>query len=340
MDWGQSYSASWRIFKVNRKTWADGDQVDNIDSVSITKTADGSMLESASFELTGDFEEDYYRIVMTAEQGGEVTRVDVATLLFNISSGKFNYGINVQTAEGHSVLYPAKTTTITAGEYAPAGADGAVYAAELLRSAINAPVEVEGGFTLNDHVVHEIGSTVLEAVWAVLNAGPNGGYVIQIDGRGIVHIMPQPTEPAITIDSTNAKLLTNEITFTTDESDVPNRYIVIDGYSRTVAENNDPESPVSFVNRGYYVDEVDESPTPVDGETMSAYANRRLHELSVMQDERTYTREYSPDVNLYSIVKASIDGLEGELKVQSQTLNCNYGITVNEKATREVSLWQ
>lgn len=339
MDWSQSYAASWRIFRVNRRTWADAEQVDNIDSVSVTRTADGSLLESASFELTGDFTEDYYRIVMTAEQSGEVTRVDVATLLFNISSGKYDYGVNVQTAEGHSVLYPASTTTIMAGEYAPAGVDGASYAAKLLQDAINAPVEVEGGFTLNDHVVHEIGTSVLDAVWSVLEAGPDGGYIIQIDGRGVVHIRPQPKDPALLIDSTNAALLTNEINFTTDESDVPNRYVVIDGASRTVAENNDPDSPISYINRGYYVDEVDESPTPVNGETLSAYATRKLKEMSVRQDERTYTREYHPDVNLYSIVRASIDGLEGDLKVKSQTLTCNYGITVNEKAVREVSLW-
>lgn len=339
MDWSQSYAASWRIFRVNRRTWADAEQVDNIDSVSVTRTADGDLLESASFELTGDFTEDYYRIVMTAEQSGEVTRVDVATLLFNVSSGKYDYGVNVQTAEGHSVLYPASTTTITAGEYAPAGVDGASYAAKLLQDAINAPVEVEGGFTLNDHVVHEIGTSVLDAVWSVLEAGPDGGYIIQIDGRGVVHIRPQPKDPALLIDSTNAALLTNEINFTTDESDVPNRYVVIDGASRTVAENNDPDSPISYTNRGYYVDEVDESPTPVDGETLSAYATRKLKEMSVRQDERTYTREYHPDVYLYSIVRASIDGLEGDLKVKSQTLTCNYGITVNEKAVREVSLW-
>lgn len=339
MDWSQSYSASWRIFKVNRQTWADGEQIGNIDSISVTKTADGSLLESGSFEVTGDFTEDYYRIVMTAEQSGEVTRVDVATLLFNVSSGKHNYGVNVQTAEGHSVLYPASTTTIMAGEYAPAGVDGASYAANLLMGAINAPVEVEGGFTLNDHVVHEVGTSVLEAVWAVLEAGPDGGYIIQIDGRGVVHIRPQPNEPAMLIDSTNAALLTNEINFTTDESSVPNRYVVIENESRTVAENNDPDSPISYTNRGYYVDEVDESPTPINGETLSAYAIRRLKEMSVKQDERTYTREYQPDVNLYSIVRASIDGLEGDLRVKAQTLNCSYGITVNEKAAREVSLW-
>lgn len=339
MDWSQSYAASWRIFKVNRRTWADGEQVDNIDSVSVTKTADGDLLESASFEVTGDFTEDYYRIVMTAEQSGEVARVDVATLLFTASSGTYNYGVNVQIADGHSVLYPASVTTIMAGEYAPAGVDGAAYAAKLLRDSINAPVEVEGGFILNDHVVHEIGTSVLEAVWSVLEAGPDGGYIIQIDGRGVVHIRPRPTEPSMVIDSTNAKLLNNEITFMTDESDVPNRYLVLSNMGKTMAENNDPNSPVSYTNRGYYVDEVDESPTPVNGETLSAYAFRKLKELSVKQDERTYTREYHPDVNLYSIVRASIDGLEGDLRVKSQTLNCNFGITVNEKSVREVSLW-
>ena len=339
MDWSQSYAASWRIFRVNRQTWADGEQVDNIDSISVTKTADGDLLESASFEVTGDFTEDYYRIVMTAEQNGDVARVDVATLLFNTSSGTYDYGVNVQTADGHSVLYPASTTTIMAGEYAPAGIDGASYVARLLQNTINAPVEVEGGFTLNDNVVHEIGASVLDAAWSVLEAGPDGGYIMQIDGRGVVHIKPHPTDPSLAIDSTNAKLLATGINYTTDESNVPNRYVVISNGGKTVAENNDPDSPISYTNRGYYVDIVDESPTPVNGETLSAYAIRKLKEMSVKQDERTYTREYHPDVNLYSIVRASIDGLEGDLRVKSQSLTCSYGITVNEKAVREVNLW-
>lgn len=339
MEWSQSYAASWRIFRVNRDTWADGEQIGNVDSISVTRTADGSLLESASFEVTGDFIEDYYRIVMTAEQSGEVTRVDVATLLFSASSGTYDYGVNVQTADGHSVLYPASTTTIMAGEYAPAGVDGAAYAAALLRGSINAPVVVDGGFLLNDNVVHEIGTSVLDAVWAVLNAGPDGGYIIQIDGRGVVHIGPKPKEPSITIDTTNAKLLTNGINYTTDESNVPNRYIVISNGIRTVAENNDPNSHISYTNRGYYVDEIDESPTPVNGETLTGYAYRKLKEMSVKQDERTYTREYHPDVYLYSIVRASINGLDGDLRVKSQTLNCNYGITVNEKSVKEVGLW-
>lgn len=337
MNWGQSYSAIWRVFRVNRDTWADAEQVTNVDSASITRTADGQLLESGGFEVTGDFEPDYYRIVMTAVQGGDIERVDVATMLFDISGGQFDYGIRVQNLEGYSVLYPASKTTIIAGDYAPAGVDGAMYAGNLLADAINAPVEVEGSFTLNDHVVHKLGSSVLEAVWAVLDAG---NFVIQIDGRGIVHIRPKPEDPALVIDNSNARLLSNGIKYTTDISQIPNRYVVIDDLSRTVAINNDPESSVSAYNRGYYVDEVDESPTPIDGETIGQYAERRLHELSYMKEEREYTREYAPDVFLYSIVKASINGMEGNLRVESQTVNCDKGITVSEKGVREVNLWE
>lgn len=336
MDWRQSYSASWRIFRVNRQTWADAAQISDVDEVSISRTADGSLLESGTLKTSGDFTPDYYRIVMTAVQGDEVQRVDVATLLFAETGGEINYGRTVHDVDGFSVLYPASTTTIVAGEYAPSGVDGAQYAADLLSGAINAPVEVEGSFTLNDYVVHEIGTTVLEAVWSVLNAG---GFIMQIDGRGIVHVRPRPTEPSLVIDSSNTRLMSNGVSFTADTSEIPNRYIVVVDNNITQAINSDPNSSVSITTRGYCVDEVDTSPKPINGETLSAYAERKLHELSVLKDERTYTREYSPDVNLYSVVKASIDGLDGDLRIESQTINCDNGITVNEKASKEIVLW-
>lgn len=337
MDWTKSYTSTWRVFRVNRKTWADGEALRKVDSASISRTADGSVLESGSLELSGEFNTDYYRIVMTARQGGEVARVDVATLLFEIKGGQVDFGRTVSSVDGYSVLRPAETTAITIGGYAPAGVDGVQYAKELLESAINAPVETEGSFTLNDHIVHELGSSVIEAVWAVLNAG---GYVIQIDGRGVVHIRPKPTEPSLNISKSNIRMLTNGIDFESDMSEIPNRYIVIDDNNVAIAENNDPASIVSTVSRGYFVDMVDTSPTPVNGKTLQEYAHDRLKELSILRDERTYVREYAPDVYLYSLVRASIDGLQGDLRVTSQSIDCGKGITVNEKAYKEIALWQ
>ena len=336
MDWGQSYSARWKVFRVNRSTWADAEELKSIDEVSVSRTADGSLLESGSMELSGEFTSDYYRIVMVAEQGGEVTRVDVATLLFDVTGGTINYGRTVHDVDGFSVLYPASKTTILAGEFAPKGVDGAEYAAELLRDAVNAPVSVEGSFILNDYLVHDIGSSVLEAAWNVLKAG---NFIIQIDGRGVIHIRPMPTDPSLIIDNSSLGIMMSEISFSTDISDVPNRYIVIVDNNKTVAVNNDPESVISISRRGYCVDHVDESPTAINGETLSAYANRRLRELSVEKEEKTYTREYAADVYLYSIVRASIDGMTGDYRINSQTVECGKGITVQEKAVKEVPLW-
>lgn len=336
MDWSKSYTSTWRVFRVNRKTWADGEMLKKVDGASISRTADGRMLESGSLKVSGKFETDYYRIVMTAEQGGELARVDVATLLFEVKGGEIDFGRTVHDIDGYSVLYPASTTAVTLGEYAPAGIDGAQYAAELLRSAINAPVEVEGGFTLNNHVVHELGSSVIDAVWAVLDAG---GYVIQIDGKGVVHIRPKPTEPTLKISNSSISMLSNGIDFSADMSDIPNRYIVIDDNNVVIASNNDPNSVVSTVSRGFFVDAVDTSPTPVNGKTLEEYADDRLKELSILRDERTYVREYAPNVYLYSLVRASINGLQGDLRVESQSIECGNGITVTEKASKETALW-
>ena len=336
MDWSKSYTSTWRVFKVNRKTWADGEALKKVDSASVSRTADGRMLESGSLAVSGEFEADYYRIVMTARQGGELARVDVATLLFDVKGGNIDFGRTAHDVDGYSVLYPASTTAVTLGEYAPAGVDGVQYAKELLESAINAPVEAEGSFTLNDHVVHELGSSVIDAVWAVLDAG---GYIMQIDGRGVVHIRPKPTEPSLRITNASIRMLSNGIDFEADMSEIPNRYIVIDGNNVTIASNDDTNSIVSTVRRGYFVDAVDTSPTPVNGKTLNEYADDRLKELSIMKDERTYVREYAPDVYLYSLVRASINGLEGDLRVMAQSVNCGNGITVQEKAAKEIRLY-
>ena len=336
MNWSQSYSAKWRVFRVNRKTWADGQMLAKVDSANVSRTADGNLLESGSIETSGEFTSDYYRIVMTAQQGGEIVRVDVATLLFEVSGGAVDYGRTVHSVDGHSVLYPASTTSVTTGEYAPAGVDGARYAGELLQDAINAPVSVEGSFTLNDHIVHELGSSIIDAVWAVLDAG---NFIMQIDGYGTVHILPKPTGPALVIDNSSKRFLSNGIEFSTDVSAIPNRYIVIDDDNITIATNTDPSSEVSTVNRGYFVDAVDTSPTPVNSETYGEYANRKLKELSLLKDTRSYTREFAPNIYPYSIIKATIDGLYGDFRIESQTLECGKGIVVNEKASKETQLW-
>lgn len=337
IDWSKSYSATWRVFSVNRKTWADGQLIDNVDSIDVSRTADGSLIESGSLSVTGDFSPDYYRIVMTAEQGGEVERVNVATLLFDMSDGEFNHNVTTNHVDGFSVLYPASVSAITIGKYAPANSDGAQYVKELLEEAINAPVEVEGSFTLNDNIVFELGATVLDCAWLVLDAGK---FVLQIDGYGTVHVKPTPTEPDLILNANTKGVLMNGVSFEANMSEIPNRYVVIDENFVTTAVNDDPDSIVSTVSRGYNVDVIDTSPALVNSETYGQYARRKLEESSVLKEEKSYSREYAPDVYPYSIIRASLNGLDGDIRVQSQTISCDHGIKVSERSIKEHKLWQ
>ena len=133
--------------------------------------------------------------------------------------------------------------------------------------------------------------------------------------------------------------MSNGIDFDSDMSGIPNRYIVMDDGIILSAVNSYQNSPVSTVSRGYNVDVIDKSPTLVNSETYTEYANRKLHELSYLKDTRSYTREYAPNVFPYSLIRASIDGLFGDYRVESQSINCDNGITVNEKASMETNLW-
>lgn len=342
MDWTQGYTAHWRIYRVNVDTWADGEELRGCKSVSIDRDGTGTapLLESGTVSMDGaqDFGEEYLRIVMYAEQDGGAQRVDVATLLCNSTSGSVNYGGNACDLNGQSVLYPASVRRVLSGTYAPAGSDGARWCADMLRSCIAAPVTVSGGFTLDSNIVFAIGTPYLECVWGVLDAG---GYIMQIAGDGTVQIMPNPTEAALLLDDANAKLLHQEIKYALDWSNVPNRYTAIDGMEVAIAVNDDAASPASTVTRGYVFDTVDTSPKRINGETLAQYAERRLEESSTIPDVRTYTREYWPAVLPGSLVRgtlASVD-MEGALRVVTQSLTCGAGITVNEKAQREVKTW-
>ena len=103
MDWTKSYSSEWRIFKVNRDTWADAESVPNVISASVLRTT-GATMESGNLRASGDFDAGYYRIVLTAEQGGPLilgTRVDVTNAHMRVLSGLVRMeGVVVGPPEG------------------------------------------------------------------------------------------------------------------------------------------------------------------------------------------------------------------------------------------------
>lgn len=333
---GTGYTATWRFFRVNRDTWADSDEVNGLESAQII-SSNKDLMQTGNLTVAMpagvDFEDGYYRLSMAAD--GQ--RVDVATLLCHSDDGETNRGKVKRNVSGLSVLEPANAKRLFSGEFAPSGCDGAAFAAGLLRDCIYAPVEVDGSFTVDSHVVFDNGSTVLKAVLMVLDAGD---FVMQVRGNGTVSIKPKPQTPALTLDRAAMRLLAPETTHR-DETDIPNRYIAIEGASVAVVLNNEPDSATSLASTGYLRDEYDSSPVRVDGETLQKYAERKLSELSVIKKQRVYTRDYVPDVYPNDLVRCSLPlaDLAGDMRIVSQEITCGAGISIRETVETEVKTW-
>lgn len=338
VDYTRGYSVtSIDLSPVNVDTWASVGTVTNVTEASVSRSRKEAapLIETASLTVDGDFDDGWYRLSVVVSQGGS-ERVDVGTFLFEASNPSYDYGTTLRTARGSSVLKPVSDQRVLIGEYAPRGADGAEYAAQVIRRCTPAPVEVETSFALGDHVVFGRNATCLQAAWAVLDAG---GACIQIDGRGVIHIVQIPIQPSLELSRANASLLLDGIDEEYDVTKVPNRLTVFDG-ARVVTTANQSDGPTSIDARGRIVDETEDSPATLEGETLGAYAVRRLGELRKVMRSRTYGREWADGVVPWSVVRGSMAdvGLEGDMSVLSQEVTIGAGIYVSrETAVMEVT---
>ena len=343
IDWAAGYAATWKVYSVNPKTWADDAEVYGFESAQVERQANGALVESGRLTFDSDpgeqLVEGYFRLAMVARQGQSVERVNIATLLCSSDSGDVDMGRSKSSVTGRSVLYPASTARLTSGSYAPRGCDGAQFAADMVSQFIAAPVSIDCKFTLGSHVVFDLGSTALDAAWSVLDAG---NCCFQVHGDGSVHVVKRGGGIALSLDDAGASLIQPKVSYSTDLSGIPNRYIAVDGDAVAIAANTDAASRTSITTRGFRIDVIDSSPMPIEGETLQEYAERRLAEESVVREERTYTREWWPDVYPYSMVRGSLPSvlLEGDMEVASQSIQCSKGALVTEKAVMAHSEWR
>lgn len=349
IDWTRGYSATWRLYEVNRDTWADGERISGVTSASIERTDDGDAPELESSALSVDrpvgeeFRERVLRLAMIAEQDGAIERVDVCTQWYSSASGNTAMGNHARELNGRSVLHTAAkaTTALVYGAYVPAGADGAAEVARMLQAGGVNQVNVVGSFIMDEPYVFERSEVVLTSAWAILKAG---GFRMRIDGRGVVTVLPRAEmggDAALSLSDDLVRLVMPSIDDELSMDDVHNRYIAEDKNDTAIAVNDDSASPTSVATRGYYHDLYDTSVTRVNGESLEAYAIRKLAEDSIVRDARQWRREWWPDVYPGDLIRASMrrHGVQGEFRCRRQSLECGAGIVVTERVEREIVTW-
>jgi hypothetical protein len=182
----------------------------------------------------------------------------------------------------------------------------------------------------------------------------NANMTFDLDEMGRILLVPykdiNSMRPIWTYNDDNSSILYPEVTMDHDLYGIPNvvevRYY--DGTNNHYyrAENNDPGSPTSIQNRGReIVHRVTEINLPgllkKDDPFIEQYAKQLLRQLSTIEYTITYTHGYCPvrvgDCVRLNYSRAGLSNIKA--KVVSQSIKCETGCSVTEKAIFTTKLW-
>lgn len=338
MDWSSNYTTSWQVVRIDPDTWTETqDVLENVTAVSVKKDGSGSApkIEASSMTVVSEngeaFEHGWYRILMYTNQDGSRERWPIATCLYESDDGEDSKGVTVWNVEGYSVLQPCEDMKVSVGTFVPKGANVISYVERLLRESTPAPVKASGEFALEDYLVFDEGTSYLECIWMLLDAG---NFVIQIEGDGTIDVLEAPSDPKLDLDEDLKNGVRGAVSHKLDISSIPNRYTAIEGDESVTVINDQENSAMSVSARGRYIDVIDTSPSRMNGESLETYAERKLKKASTVYRNYTYDRDYHPDIRPYDLIRGTIvdPTMRESLRVMSQSLTLNRGAYLSETA--------
>ena len=330
MNWKKGFEAYYYYTTVDRATWTDGGH-HNLTGGNITKTT-SNLQEAATIE-TDDIPdgECWIRIYLNARQDGSGSRTPLFTGLLQTPSTDWEGVRKSYKAECYSVLKPADDILLPRGWYAMQGLNGAKIAADLL-SAGAAPVSYEDNApALSDTLIAEDGETNLSMARTIVDAI---GWRIRIDGYGNISICPKASQPAIRLDSVENDIVEINLSDTCDWYRCPNVFRATSGGLTAIARDDEESSRFSTVSRGREIWKEEKDCNLNDGESIAAYAMRRLKEEQQPARKINYKRRYMPDIYPGDTVMLHLPAqkVDGTFRVTSQKIDLGYGAPTAEEA--------
>ena len=345
-DWFRSYTTEWELVPMDPKAWVDESPLTMVKSFRFSTNGDDDVPLLQSGSITIDTMDDdpppgWYKIrAKFHAPTGEVEYYPFGVLLCEASDYSHDFSIGTVSMPGKSVLQPAKTHYMRNGEFIPKGSSGAEWCRDILSMSTPAPVVIADNqdFTVNQNYVFDTKTSCIKAVWQVLDAGK---WVIQIDGNGVIHLLPKPKFASVRFENEALSLFTPGLSRNTSISDIPNVYICNYGNRRVRVVNDDPESIVSTVSLGYEKQYVDTDPVLINGEDLDHYCRRMLEEKSTLVRTYSYTREIWEELAPFDKAYFNIPAYTGEARVISQSFDTsNGGVSIDEMVGEEVKLWR
>lgn len=349
--WTQSMQQTFEYYIVDPNTWKDKSKLETVISSTITRDSTAETLGSATINVTETLGECYIRIYLITIQNGIRERHPLGTFIVQTPSTNFDGKVTTITLDSYTPLLELKESPPPIGYSLLKEEYIMDRAYRLIREQARAPVvKVDSDKTLQYDFVAHTDDTWLSFITDLIS---NAKFKLQLDEMGRILFAPvQPIaalQPVWTYTDNNCSILHPDLGLDRDLYGIPNVVEVVysDGgkcfYGTAV--NDDSSSPISTVNRGrrivHRVINPDNIGIPTQ-EQLQSYAERLLKELSSLEYTITYTHGYCPvrigDCVMINYEKAGLKGVKA--KVISQTIKCEPGCPVTEKAVFTNNLWR
>lgn len=366
-DWKASMQQTFEFWTVDPTTWKDVKKLTNVTGCTINRDSTADTLGSATIDIIESVGECYIRVYLVTLQNGAKERFSLGTFLTQTPASSFNGKIRNVSMDAYTPLLELKEGMPPIGYYTRKGFNALEQAYSLTNGNMRAPVirpSIDANTELRSDFVADINDKWFNYVSDLLT---HINYEFCLDDLSRVMIVPKQDvnalQPVWTYDDGNSSILYPDLSMSHDLYGIPNVVEVVysdnNRYLYCVAENHDPNSPVSIENRGrrivhrvsnpafgIIVNSLDDDITgDSNGIATNAqiqnYAKRLLRELATIEYTISYTHAYCP-VRLGDCVRINYSraGLTDiKARVVSQSISCKPGCPVSEKATFTTKLW-
>lgn len=350
-NWLESMQQTFEYYIVDPATWKDTKQIFNVTKCSISRDLGADTLGSATIDITESIGECYVRVYLVVIQKGITEKFPLGTFMVQTPSSSFNGKITNVSMDAYTPLLELKENPPPLGYSVSKGRNIMDMVYDLAFENSRAPItKTNCSETLYSDFVANTEDTWLTFL---IDLAANAKYEFMIDEMGRILFAPKQDtaslQPVWTYNDDNSSILQPNLDLDHDLYGVPNVVEVIYSngsdyfYSKVV--NDDPNSPISTVNRGreilYRETEPSLSGNPTK-EQIDLYAERLLREMSTLEYSVSYTHGYCPvrigDCVRLNYTRAGLTNVKA--KVVSQNISCESGCQVEERAVFTNKLWR
>lgn len=341
---------TFEYYIVDPGTWKDARPIQNVISSKVDRDEDSETKGSFTMAVNEPLGECYVRVYLITIQNGVKEKHPLGTFLVQTPSYGFDGKVRSVNLDAYTPLLELKENKPPLGYSILEGQNIMDIAYKIIRENVRAPISpITDKETLYRDFVANVEDTWITFVNDLI---ANAKYKLGLDELGRIIFLPiqdsASLQPIWTFDDSNSSILHPKIDLKQDLYGIPNAVEVIysngnDNFYAKVT-NDDPNSPISTVNRGREIVHRETNPNTLGRPTklqIEQYAQQLLKQLSCLEYKVTYTHGYCPvrvgDCVRLNYERAGIKNVKA--RVVSQSIKCEPGCPVTETAVFTDRLW-